>query len=429
MVTILPNQGAELGKNLAMITEAIGQVIQPERQYFDAMKKIAITNPKLFQELADAAHTNPDSFKAMGLERLVPIITATAESPESQFNRENRAEIIGGKKAELKAKTAQAEIVPQLLEVERLQLQNKRQKLTDLVAQHPNLANVDFHEIAYKFSKGEKLDSNITTLLEEPSARAAFTAALGIRESNIQYERQKALVDLRDKSENSLERRAQIMFERTEAGTPKAWQQYFQITGNRDEIVGEIQKKSVKTDDERALVEVYNAHKSMSARERANEAALLGQRLSTQYTKINRMLHPKDDDVKVDDATITANVNDLNAILAERSASSGRFVRASVEEVSGRMGIGKKKELVFRTSAGVIPEAEALATEAPSQTGQYVAMAMDLAQGIIAMKPGPKETQEAFNRRYAAELKELEASDAPQEVKDMVKEQLRKARK
>jgi hypothetical protein len=110
MVFIEPGLAEQIGTGgIDKFIAGINHVINPDYNFQEAMKVQLATNPKLAQELSDLETNAPGTLKSLGFGPLTKVLTAIPESASGQVAREAKPEIVAGQKAEIQAKSAEAQ--------------------------------------------------------------------------------------------------------------------------------------------------------------------------------------------------------------------------------------------------------------------------------------------------------------------------------
>lgn len=431
MVVVLPNQGAELGKSLAILADAIGKVARPDFELMEGIKKLAITNPQVLQNLSNLEATAPGTLGQLGLKRLIPIISNIPESPDNRFARENKEAIVRTKGKQLRAEEAEADLAPLLTELRGLSVTDQKTKLMEKIKANPKLANYNIRDIAFRVTNGEEVPE-MADILTDPQATQLFGIYQNVRERELQFERQRSLIEERDAAgvskSNMRLQGAMRWFERTGAGDGATWQSYLydMSAADREKKWKEISGKSKLSDEEQAFKEVYQSHKKVIAQGLAEELGSLNNRMNINYSRILSAINPQEGQARPADDQIKEMVNQLNDVLAERGAMTGKQVRAFYEDVPKRFLPGTRKALVFRGPDGVVPEAEALfaqPNEAVGASASNTAKATEIARSIISIPRIKSETNESYKARINSRLDRVKGTVEPEVYKiieDMV---------
>lgn len=110
MVFIEPGLAEQIGTaGIDKLVAGINHVINPDYQFQEAMKVQLATNPKLAQELSDLETSAPGTLKSLGFGSLTKVLTSIPESAAGQVAREAKPEIVAGQKAQIQAKSAEAQ--------------------------------------------------------------------------------------------------------------------------------------------------------------------------------------------------------------------------------------------------------------------------------------------------------------------------------
>jgi hypothetical protein len=303
-IQYIPGPEQLLAPVAATIGEAVGRMINPNFQFQQGMRQALATNPGLIQQLADIEAMAPGTLGNLGFGNLTGTIGKTPQSAESEFKQKNRGKIQENAAANLQADTATATLTadqavkmadmmkadPKLsaenallkitgeTETQRIrrpaaQLDANQAKVTMEAMRDVDvkqLGKVDMILEARKFVRGQADPTRMVQIMSVPQTAKIFDDAL----NTVMQERQMAhniqLQNMRDdpmSGSTFLDQKAFMMFDQSNAGSPSVWKDYMygnQGKGRRSEAE-ELAKKPLGelTPDQRDLVEVYNADKSM----------------------------------------------------------------------------------------------------------------------------------------------------------------------